>query len=233
MKKILIVLMALMLGTGAHAEYIRIIQGLNMSNYWEKVNKDEQKVFGIAYKILNANKIDKRVAFFLDSHNVVNACSNPYDRSVTIYKGLLGYIETDDELAAIISHEIAHSIESYGGMMKLAAKRANYKKYEMKADLKGIDYMVNAGYNPIAAIIMQTKIGTEPIWDWGFLSTHPKGSKRVMAMYKYIYKKYPQYLNSEMTKNIVYQNFLFAMEKDINAFHTKEKSRKHMKNGDL
>lgn len=233
MKKILIVLMALMLGTGAHAEYIRIIQGLNMSNYWEKVNKDEQKVFGIAYKILNANKIDKRVAFFLDSHNVVNACSNPYDRSVTIYKGLLGYIDTDDELAAIISHEIAHSVEAYGGPIKLVAMSTNSKNYELKADLKGIDYMVTAGYNPIAAIIMETKIGREPMWDWGFLSTHPKGSKRVMAMYKYIYKKYPQYLNSEMTKNINYQNFLLAMDKEIKAFQAKEKSRNHIKNGDL
>ncbi len=67
--------------------------------------------------------------------------------------------------------------------------------------------MVNAGYNPIAAIIVATKIYPEPMWDWGFTSTHPKGSKRVMAMYKYIYKKYPQFLNSDMTHNIYYRNF--------------------------
>ena len=234
MKKILVVLMALMLGTGAFAETLYFETDVNMKNYWEKNGKDEQKVMTVAQKILYANKINKRIPLEVKRNTTtINATSNPYYKTVTMYTGMLPYFDNDDELAYVLSHEIAHSIDSYGGAIKLVAMNVNSKSYEMKADLKGIDYMVTAGYNPVAAIIMGTKLFQEPIWDWGFTSTHPKGSKRVMAMYKYIYKKYPQYLTSEMTKNIVYQNFLLAMDKEIKAFHAKEKSRNHIKNGDL
>ena len=65
----------------------------------------------------------------------------------------------------------------------------NSKKYEYKADLKSVDYMVKAGYNPIYAITVGNKIFDEPLWDWGIVYSHPKGSKRLLEMYKYIYKK--------------------------------------------
>lgn len=233
MKKILVVLLALMLGSGAFAESIYVINDINMENFWQRNGKDEEKVLGTAYKILNKNKISKRIPVFVDNRKVVNAFSYSTDKSVTIFKGLLPYIENDDELAYIISHEIAHSIDFYGGYIKKLAMVANAKSYETKADLKGIDYMVTAGYNPVAAITIGTKIFEEPYYDWGFNYTHPKGSKRVMTMYKYIYKKYPKYLSSDMTNNISYQNFLFAMDNEIKAFHAKEKSRSHIKNGDL
>lgn len=88
--------------------------------------------------------------------------------------------------------------------------------------------MVKAGYDPIAAITMGNKIFGEPIWDWGFTYTHPKGSKRLIDMYKYIYVKYPQYINSPLTKTPSYKNFEYAMSKEINAFQQKQK-RKHLK----
>jgi predicted metal-dependent RNase len=60
-------------------------------------------------------------------------------------------------------------------------------------------------------------------WIW----THPKGSKRMLEMYKYIYVKYPQYLNSPMTNNIIYQNFMSAQRKEIEKFQQQYKQRKH------
>lgn len=233
MKKILVILIAMLFGTGAFAESIYVIRDRNMSNYWEKKDVDVQKVLSVSYKILNDNKINKRIPVFVDSSKTVNAFSSSSDKQIVIYKGILPYIDSDDELAYIISHEMAHSIDFYGGYVKQLAMRANSKSYEMKADLKGIDFMVGAGYNPVAAIIIGTKIFGEPYYDWGFNYTHPKGSKRVMAMYKYIYKKYPKYLNSDMTKHIAYQNFLHAMDKEIKSFHAREKSRSHVINGDL
>ena len=103
-------------------------------------------------------------------------------------------MDNDSELAFVLSHEIAHTIEAYGGTMKYIAMTANSKKYEYKADLNGIDYMVKAGYDPIGAITISNKIFAEPVLDWGFFATHPKGSKRLLAMYKYIYVKYNYYL---------------------------------------
>lgn len=235
MKKILTLLCVVLIGSCALADEIMIIKGVNMNNFWRKKGIDEEKVIKVGQKILLDNHIPKRVPIFVDSTKKnVNANSNLYDKTVTIYSGMFLYIDNDDELAYVLSHEIAHSVEAYGGMIKYMAMNANAKKYEQKADLNGIDYMVKAGYDPIAAITMGNKIFGEPVWDWGFTYTHPKGSKRLMDMYKYIYVKYPQYLNSPLTYSPSYKNFVYSMNKDIKEFQQKQRKRQlKQQNGDL
>ncbi len=225
MKKFLVVLGVLLVGLSAMAEEV-VIRGVTMSNYWAKKGLDEEKVLSVGQKILIDNKIPYRVPIFvLSDRKVLNAYSDSYDKSVNIYTAMFLYIDNDDELAAVLSHEIAHSVESYGGMVKYIAMHSNSKKYEQKADLNGIDYMVKAGYDPIAAITITNKVAGEPVWDWGFTYTHPKGSKRLIDMYKYIYIKYPQYLNSPMTKTNSYKNFEYSMSKEIKEFQQKQKRR--------
>lgn len=225
MKKILLLLGVLLIGSCTFAEEIVVIRGVNMDNFWEKKGIDEQKVILVGQKIMLDNKIAKRVPIWVDNKKTINAYSRTYDKIVIIHEGMFFYIDNDDELAYVLSHEIAHSVEAYGGMMKYMAVNANSKKYEQKADLNGIDYMVNAGYDPIAAITMGNKIFAEPVCDWGFTSTHPKGSKRLMDMYKYIYVKYPNYLNSPLTKSPSYKNFEYSMAKEIREFQQKQKRR--------
>lgn len=225
MKKILLLLGVLLIGSCTFAEEIVVIRGVNMNNFWKKKGIDEQKVILVGQKIMLDNKIAKRVPIWVDNKKTINAYSRTYDKIVIIHEGMFFYIDNDDELAYVLSHEIAHSVEAYGGMMKYMAVNANSKKYEQKADLNGIDYMVNAGYDPIAAITMGNKIFAEPVCDWGFTSTHPKGSKRLMDMYKYIYVKYPNYLNSPLTKSPSYKNFEYSMAKEIREFQQKQKRR--------
>lgn len=225
MKKILLLLGVLLIGSCTFAEEIVVIRGVNMDNFWKKKGIDEQKVILVGQKIMLDNKIAKRVPIWVDNKKTINAYSRTYDKIVIIHEGMFFYIDNDDELAYVLSHEIAHSVEAYGGMMKYMAVNANSKKYEQKADLNGIDYMVNAGYDPIAAITMGNKIFEEPVCDWGFTSTHPKGSKRLMDMYKYIYVKYPNYLNSPLTKSPSYKNFEYSMAKEIREFQQKQKRR--------
>lgn len=229
MKKILFLLCVLTIGLSAMADDVYVIHGVNMDNFWKKKGIDEQKVLNVGQKIMIDNKIPKRVPIFVvNDKKVLNASSNPYDKKVNIYTPLFLYIDNDDELAYILAHEIAHSVESYGGMVKYIAMQSNSKKYEQKSDLNGIDYMVKAGYDPIAAITMGNKIFGEPVSDWGFAYTHPKGSKRLIEMYKYIYVKYPKYLNSPLTKTPSYKNFEYSMSREISAFQQKQK-RKHLK----
>lgn len=225
MKKILLLLGVLLIGSCTFAEEIVVIRGVNMDNFWKKKGIDEQKVILVGQKIMLDNKIAKRVPIWVDNKKTINAYSRTYDKIVIIHEGMFFYIDNDDELAYVLSHEIAHSVEAYGGMMKYMAVNANSKKYEQKADLNGIDYMVKAGYDPIAAITMGNKIFAEPVCDWGFTSTHPKGSKRLMDMYKYIYVKYPHYLNSPFTKSPSYKNFEYSMAKEIREFQQKQKRR--------
>lgn len=217
MKKFLVLIFALFIGTNAFADFL-----MSESKFYQNVDR----VTAMGAKIIKDNNL-KRVPIILTPANkTINACSSKYYKTVTIYTGILPYLDNDDELAYILAHEISHSMEAYDGAIKIyIAMRFNSKKYEYKADLNGIDYMVKSGYNPIAAIIAAGKIFAEPLWDWGFTSTHPKGSKRMLEMYKYIYVKYPKYLQSDMTQNIVYQNFLNSQSFEIKKFEQKQKRR--------
>lgn len=239
MKKLLFTLGALtLLATPAFAlsfsfsesDTIYIETNVTMDNYWQKTNKAHKKVMKIAQNIMTANNINKRTPIFIKSSpNNPNAVTNGYTREITVYSGLLPYIENDDELAFVLSHEIAHDLDFHGGYIKYMAMSANAKKYELKADTKAIDLMVKAGYNPLAAIIMGNKIYAEPIFDWGFTYTHPKGTKRLIAMYKHILVKYPKYLESDMNQNPYYINFENVMAKEIKGVRQDYLKRKNKK----
>ena len=226
MKKIVITLLTLFLGVSANAEILEVEFNVNMNNFWEKTGKKEEKVVDIGTKLLNLNQIKKRVVFRTQKGKyIVNAQASFMYKEVLVYEGLLNYVDNDDELAAVIAHEMAHSMDYYDGFGKLIVMNFNRKSYEYKADLKGIDYMVKAGYNPLAMITVMNKISGESIWDWGILWTHPKTSKRLLADYEYIYKKYPQFLTSSMTKNVNYVNWVYTASKDIKDFQQKEHER--------
>lgn len=234
MKKLLIAMGALMFMTApafslsfSESDTIYVETNVNLNNYWEKTNKAYKKVMMVAQNLMTANKINKRTPVMIKSSpNNPNAVTNGYTRQITVYSGLLPYIDNDDELAFVIAHELAHDLDFHSGYLKYIAMNANSKKYELKADTKAVDLMVKAGYNPIAAITMGNKIYAEPIFDWGFTYTHPKGSKRLIAIYKHILVKYPQYLNSSMTQNAYYKNFEYSMAKEIKGVQQDYNKRK-------
>lgn len=223
-KGIILMALSLLLGTGAFAQDAYIITDLNMDNFWAKTGKAQEKVSSVAIRIMERNKLNKRVpVFVINKNNEANAITNPMSKIIEVYSGLLSCIDNDDELAFVLGHEMAHAVEAYEGPWKSVSVFYNSKSYEFKSDLKSIDYMVTAGYDPISAIIIGNKIFGEPYWDWG--CTHPKGSKRLIAMYKYIYKKYPQFLNSSKTNNAYYKNFEYTFEDELKSFRHKESVR--------
>lgn len=231
MKKILLILAIFITTAVAYADEIAV-NNVNQDNIWNKLGQRDEKAYTIGSKILNANKIQKRIVFNVNSFNTVNASASYQNKTVSINKGTFNYIDNDDELAAILSHEIAHNIDQYGGFGKVIIMTFNSKSYEHRADLKGVDYMVNAGYNPIAMITVLNKISGESIWDSGILWSHPKTSSRLLKIYEYIYTKYPKYLTTDMVKNINYVNWTYTAQKDIDKFQQKEKT-KALKRGDL
>lgn len=223
-KSIVLLAMSLLLGTGAFASDAYIITDLNMDNFWAKTGKAQEKVTSVATRIMEQNKLNRRVpVFVVKKDNEPNAITNPLSKVIEVYSGLLVCIDNDDELAFVLGHEMAHAVEAYKSPWSSFITFYNSKSYEFKSDLKSIDYMVAAGYDPISAIIIGNKIFSEPYWDWG--STHPKGSKRLLAMYKYIYKKYPQYLNSPKTNSAYYKNFEYTFAEELKSFRHKESVR--------
>lgn len=183
-----------------------------------KSGKQQKYINEIGFRILNANKIEQRANFYYyDKQNIVNAWSRFSDRQITVTKGLLAYIDDDNEIAGILAHEIAHSVESYNGLLKGFFTPVRYaflpRKYEMEADKKAVDYMVKAGYNPVGYITIQSKLFSQTRYDiW---QSHPLSSKRMATVYEYIYRKYPAYLaDNKYIDNIYYQNFLITSQKN-------------------
>ena len=228
MNRFLILLGLLLFGLCASAEVLDVDYeyNVNMTNFWEKNGKAEQKVLAVGSKIIGANQLGKRIPLQVARRpNVINAFSYRYNKTVVITTGIMPYIDNDDELAYLIGHETAHSLDSYCGLGKWTAMTFNSRQYEYKADLIGLDMMAKAGYNPIAGITLLNKFAPESPIDFGLMTSHPKTSKRILAMYKYIYKKYPWALSSSMAQNVHYVNFTYSAEKDINLFQQTEKER--------
>lgn len=176
----------------------------------ERESQYQIRVMEVGFKILNANQINKRVTFYYAPTKTVNAVAYASTKQVQIYKGLLPFVANDDELAGIISHEIAHCVDYHSGYGRRFSMAYAGKKFEIKADKTAIDYMVNAGYNPVAYIAVMNKISGEPNW-FERSSSHPSGTERLNYMYEYIYSKYPEYLvDNEYKNNLYYQNFLLT-----------------------
>ena len=98
------------------------------------------------------------------------------------------------------------------------------KKYVYKADLRTVDFMVNAGYNPLAEIVVLSKIKPQTRYDW--YAREPLTSRRMMRIYEYIYQKYPEYLADNRYKdNIYYQNFLLTSRVNRQKFQEKVRTK--------
>lgn len=218
MKKIVVfILFVGLLCTSVFASTSEVVTGDSIKNAQNRIDQ-------IGFRLLNYNGIEKRTVFDFDTRSVKNAYSRTTDRQIVLFRGLYNRLESDDEVAAILAHEISHSVDSYNGILRGVFTSWSYtfapKKYEYKADKKAVDYMVNAGYNPVALIVVMNKTFPQGRFDW--YSTHPLTSRRMMEIYEYIYKKYPEFLAKNVYKNnIYYQNFLLTSKENRVKFQKK------------
>ena len=172
----------------------------------ERVNK-------IGQNIMQKNGLPANIKFIVVDKDEQNAYAN-FKKEVNVYTGLLKLVENDDELAAVISHEIGHILNNHiakqtmvsavtstaisvgsffipaVGTAVIAEKLANLKmsrNEESEADITGVDLMVISGYNPEAMISLLYKLGGAKI---EFLSSHPSANTRSMYAYNYITYNY-------------------------------------------
>ncbi len=176
----------------------------------------QNQIDDIGTKILNANKIPKRIIFVYnkaDKKSKLKMDTTLSSRQIIMYTNSYKFVENNDELAAYLAREIALAAKSFngkcaGGLKSLQIKAAP-KKYELVADKIAVDYMVNAGYHPIGLITYIQK--TSPQRRFDKFSNKNLTSKRLAVIYEYIYTKYPYYLvNNPYFTNEHYQNFLLT-----------------------
>ena len=198
-------------------------------------NAIQTRIDAVGTKILNKNKIQKRIIFTYDKDTQKKFLSTDKaltKRQIIIYDGLYQSVQTDDELAAMLARQISIAMKSYkgmwGGWIDSAQVALSSKKFEIVADKRAVDYMVNAGYNPLALIIFINK--TSPQKRSDFIGRHNLTSKRLARIYEYITFKYPEVLeNNKYLENEYYQNFLLnsvenraKLEEKIENHTTKE-----------
>ena len=183
---------------------------------WDVHNEAELQIRmnQVGFNILNANRIEHRLIFKVINRVYTRdiwADVSSVNRTVWLKPCILPYIDSDDELAGILSHQIAHGVDTYEGALRGYVSILNYwvapNKYDLKADKRAVDYMVNAGYNPLGYIVILNKIGQQYRYD--IFSNHTLISRRMMLIYEYIYTKYPSILaDNDYKDNVYYQNFL-------------------------
>jgi len=182
----------------------------------DKSNFIQSRVDSVGVNLLNCNKIQKRIVFVYDEtekKEVISTDRSLTKRQVILYKSLYKTIQSDDELAAVLAREISSVVKSYdgmwGGRIDSLQVWASSKKFEIVADKRAVDYMVNSGYNPLALIVHINKVYPQKRSDK--IARHNLTSKRLARIYEYITYKYPQYLeNNEFINDKYYQNFLLT-----------------------
>ena len=197
----------------------------------EQVNKIQTRIDLIGTDLLNSNKIPKRIVFKYseqEKKKLLTTNKTLTKRQIIVYDGLYNSAQTDDEIAALLAREISTAMKSYsgawGGRISAIQVAASSKKFETVADKRAVDYMVKAGYNPLALIVYINK--TCPQGRSDFISRHNLTSKRLARIYEYITYKYPQYLVSNpYVHNRYYQNFLLTSVNNRKMLEDKIKSK--------
>ena len=185
---------------------------INIGNADElRIDKDVQfqkNIMETGFRILNSNNIEKRITFYYVSDNKLKTKINTRCKTIYVYKGIFPVIDNENELAAILSTDIAKLLDSHAGFFRRFSISFSPRKYEVKSDKKAVDLMVKAGYDPVALINIINKTAAEKSW-FEYNIFHHNGSERVKYIYQYIYEKYPVYLaENQYLDTDYYQNFL-------------------------
>ncbi|HHL39060.1 MAG TPA: hypothetical protein ENJ37_00995 [Deltaproteobacteria bacterium] len=121
------------------------------------------RVVEVASKIEEATS--RRINIVVMPEFKADACVFP-DGTVVITSGLIEAADSDDELAFVIGHELAHVIGRDFGQAALPAiirpdKLTRKLAREIAADMGGMYVAEKAGYNPYAAIRILTRIAPD------------------------------------------------------------------------
>lgn len=148
-----------------------------------------------------------------------------------IWTGLLVRVSSEDELAAVLGHELAHYTQLHtlkrlklisdsmasasiidlgilvvtgvpvpvGQMSAVASAMSFSREQETEADLLGVKFMAESGYDPgAAARVWQTVVEEDAsaearrIEPGMFSKTHPGAKERIEVLKKFVKENYPQ-----------------------------------------
>ncbi|MFD2743344.1 MULTISPECIES: M48 family metallopeptidase [Sphingobacterium] len=178
----------------------------------------------IVQHICHANGIDfNRIKTHVLLNDQVNAFALP-DGHLVIYTGLISKVANQEELTGVICHEIAHielhhvmkklikeiglsvlislgsgnaSGEILRESTKLLSSSAYDRKLEKEADIKAVDYLIQAQINPdhFANFLDRLSENDDRMYAYlGWINTHPDAKERAKYITSYSHSKGNRYL---------------------------------------
>ena len=206
----------------------------NLQNY---VNRVGQRVVRFCHRP------DIAYYFTVVDQRAVNAFAVPGGH-VFITRGLLEKLDSEAQLAAILGHEVGHvvardtmaALSRQIGMTALVAAAAvgdaggdltqaagfitgvltlQYSRDDEKAaDLVGMAYMIQAGYDPQGAVqTMRILQELQTVRHIEFFSTHPNPDNRIAYLEDRIERRYAAMGGLKMGKEEYEQNVLAVLKK--------------------
>jgi predicted Zn-dependent protease len=119
--------------------------------------------------------------------------------------------------------------------------RSYSRDQERESDLLGIDYMVQASYDPQGAVQVQEFFyrqiegGAKPMWLTGLFRSHPFSKERMLANEEYIRTRYAQTLNnpSYVLRPDTFQAAVAPLQKSRKGYELYDEARRLEAAGDL
>lgn len=187
------------------------------------------RVAPVGKQILEKNKLPSNTVF-----KVVNGVADNSNTAMTntiyISSTDLTYAGNDHEVAAVVANEIGHIINGKAAKDKfrdiakaviatnlgtdnpiLTVSESPYLKSKtnlkdnMEADITGVDLMIQAGYNPLAMVVVITKMPSNSTFE--ILQGKPANSERAMSVFNYLTYNYPSKIKAGYGCQ-EYRNFL-------------------------
>jgi len=176
-----------------------------------------QYLYKVRDKILNSGNVARKDDFswriqVINDDNTLNAFCTP-GGYIYFYTGILRYLESEDQLAGVLGHEIGHAdlrhstrqlSASYGAQLAVQLLDGNLgaellasitaqlvglkfsRNHENEADERSVHYLCATDYNAAGGAGFFEKIEAEGGENPPqFLSTHPNPSNRIEKFYNY------------------------------------------------
>lgn len=204
------------------------------------------RVAPIGKVIVEKNSLPAKLQFKLVDETVDNSTTSTTN-VVQISKADLTYAGNDNEVAAVIAYELGQIINGKTGKdnLRAAAKAilaeklskdnivnttANSEYWNSKtalkdkkeADMTAVDLMVNGGYNPLALVVVITKM---PGTNMELIMGHPANADRAMSAFNYIDYNYPDKVKAGYGCQ-EYRNFLTYADPIVQKRNKTKKSIK-------
>ena len=214
------------------------------------------RVAPVGAQIVKANSLPSTIQFKV-VNGVADNSSATTTNTIQVSSTDLSYTGNDNEVAYVVAHELGGIIADNVGKKKVrsffknlftrnlssdnvisTAMNSEYvtnkenTKYNKDADIMGIDLMINGGYNPLAGIVVLTKM---PGSTMEILQGKPANSERAMYIYDYLTYNFPSkvkagYGCNEYRAFLAYANPIVeernADKKKLDKFNKEQKKLK-------